>query len=248
MKFRYLLFLSLLLLASATPLGTEPAFRQLFVVWNIGQGQWATWVRGDVCHHFDMGGEKMPARKIKSLCRDRENRIYLSHWDWDHVGFAGKARRLFPRVCLALAPEGPSSPRKMNLLKGLPACPALPEEIRSLYRAEPSKNSNDLSHVLLVGGRILIPGDSTTKQEKIWDQVSGMGGVGLLLLGHHGSRTSTSEDLLRTLSSLKMAVASARFRKYGHPHAEVITRLRAHHVPLLRTEDWGNLWFETAVF
>jgi beta-lactamase superfamily II metal-dependent hydrolase len=40
-----------------------------------------------------------------------------------------------------------------------------------------------------------------------------------------------------------MAVVSARFTKYGHPHREVIERLKAAHVPLLRTESWGNLHF-----
>jgi competence protein ComEC len=90
----------------------------------------------------------------------------------------------------------------------------------------------------------LIPGDSTAPQEKIWSYHGNMQKTGFLLLGHHGSRTSTSEELLSQLPHLKVAIASARFARYGHPHLEVVRRLKKYHVALLKTEDWGNLWFE----
>ena len=62
-----------------------------------------------------------------------------------------------------------------------------------------------------------------------------------LLLGHHGSRTSTSEQLLVGLPHLKLAIASSRHRRFGHPHLETQLRLKSHHVPLITTEDWVNI-------
>jgi competence protein ComEC len=74
--------------------------------------------------------------------------------------------------------------------------------------------------------------------------LSGLSGSRILVLGHHGSRTSTSSLLLDHLPRLTAAVSSARFRKYGHPHARVRRDLAKRHIPLLRTEEWGNLHFE----
>ena len=33
------------------------------ILWDVGQGQWATLISSDYCHHFDMGGEKAPWEK-----------------------------------------------------------------------------------------------------------------------------------------------------------------------------------------
>jgi competence protein ComEC len=45
------------------------------------------------------------------------------------------------------------------------------------------------------------------------------------------------------MPGLRVAVASARERRYGHPHQETELILRKFRVPLLRTEDWGNIHF-----
>jgi competence protein ComEC len=230
---------------SPTRLDSENGRTNYMIVWNVGQGQWATWVTPTSCLHFDMGGEKMALRKVKSLCQWKENRIYLSHWDWDHMSFTGPFHRAFPNACMSLPPDGTTSPRKLKLVQAFAPCKteAAEGEVRLLYQGEVTKNSNDSSHVLLVKDQFLIPGDSTLKQEKTWAFESFLPHAKWLLLGHHGSRTSTSETLLARSPGLKVAVASARYQKYGHPHAETIARLRRHHVPLLRTEDWGSIWF-----
>lgn len=94
-----------------------------WIVWNVGQGEWVTHVSGDVCDHFDMGGEKWPREAIRLACADKVNRVFFSHWDMDHVGFASRARAVLPRLCLGQAPLGSASPRKQALLDALPACP-----------------------------------------------------------------------------------------------------------------------------
>jgi competence protein ComEC len=89
---------------------------------------------------------------------------------------------------------------------------------------------------------LLAPGDSPRDEEKKWiHHFAGLERVRVLVLGHHGSRTSTSQDLLAKLSGVRVAIASARFRRYGHPHTEVVRELAQRKISLLRTEEWGTI-------
>ena len=239
-----------LITLSATVISDLPAGRY-FVVWNVGQGLWTTEIDHD-CQHFDMGGEFFPLKRIAKWCGTRENRIYLSHWDLDHVGGLKRKKILGKDVCIALSPVGKTSRRKEKLLAGIPLCSEKPltqewrppARMHILKGAAQSKNSNDRSHVI-TRGPFLLPGDAGVKTEEnaIIPQMR-LSQIRVLILGHHGSKTSTSEKLLKQMPSLRMAVASARWARYRHPHPLVAAKLKLHGVALLKTEDWGNIWFE----
>ncbi|MCI9032004.1 MAG: MBL fold metallo-hydrolase [Clostridia bacterium] len=55
--------------------------------------------------------------------------------------------------------------------------------------------------------------------------------VQAIKLGHHGSRTSSSEDYLETMTTaasrkdVRIIISCGKDNKYGHPHAEVMERL-----------------------
>jgi competence protein ComEC len=224
------------------------------IIWNIGQGQWVTLRNETTCLHFDMGGEFAPWREIKKACAQKVNRVYFSHWDQDHIGFAKKAAGLLNHLCIAAEPGGQSpTAKKTALLAALPRCYDLQlhkvganvfEVTEPLEKTKNAK-ANDFSRVYVVHHSILIPGDSPSQQEKNWaHRIPSPEKIQILILGHHGSRTSTSHFLLDYVSQLKTAIASARFSRYGHPHLETIQRLRAHHVEILRTEDWHTLHLE----
>lgn len=106
--------------------------------------------------------------------------------------------------------------------------------------------TNDESRVYFAD-ESLITGDSPRRQELQWSCGKRFSQLAqrthILVLGHHGSKTSTSEELLARLPNLRQAIASARFARYGHPHEEVVRRLKSHGIALLRTEDWGSLIF-----
>jgi len=213
-----------------------------FVVWNVGQGQWVTMLDEQGCWHFDAGGEFAPWEQIARLCRSRKNHVWLSHWDWDHIGFIPRLRRTLQQSCLFEVPVGLASAKKTALLKDFALCRAYPF---AQWEPPDRGKSNDRSRVTEVYS-FLIPGDSTSAQEKIW--IRKMMGLQtrtrVLILGHHGSRTSSSKLLLEELKYLRMAVSSSRFRRYGHPHREVESLLRSARVPLLTTEAWGNIHFQ----
>lgn len=237
---------SFLVLLSATRLGKE-SVRAYFIVWNVGQGQWTTWVQANECRHFDWGGEFFPLMKARAVCSERRNLIFLSHWDWDHVGGLQRAS-VFSDICLARAPIGRSSPRKEKLLPRKP-CPAPDFPLwewkpASAFFSRHGKIDTNSESRIFSNGRFLVEGDSPQKMERRWATATALKSVGILVLGHHGSRTSTSDFLLAHLPGLHQAVSSSRWARYGHPHAETLARLRRKKIPVLRTQDWGSLWFE----
>lgn len=250
-KLKLLFTLFILSLCPSYRLGDRFEQRQ-FIIWNVGQGQWTSLVTTTECLHFDVGGEFDLSKKVIRLCREKLNKVYLSHWDWDHVGLVAKFRSKASRICLAARPLGPASIHKEQLLDGIEKCPNADEQVTGLFKQPLSdfkflkkskKSANHLSSVFwLKFAKILIPGDSTTDEEKVWSHEIPTGTRGLIL-GHHGSQSSTSKELLRQLPELAWAVSSARFSRYGHPHKKVVMLLAQKKIPLLRTEDWGTLHF-----
>ena len=225
-------------------------YENLWIVWNIGQGQWVTHVEPEQCIHYDIGGDLGSYKNIQAslnkLCSLKQNRVFLSHWDFDHFSNLASLSQKMLHVCWASRPpltrDNISVQRIIAL--NIPPCAVdwkLSSEIKNWF-PQTGKTSNDFSIVSLEE-QFLMPGDSPIKQEKIWSRLMKIHNVRVLILGHHGSRTSTGEELLQQLPRLKLAVASARLSKYGHPHSETLLRLRKNKTPVLKTEDWGSIWF-----
>lgn len=211
------------------------------VVWNVGQGQWVTIVSEKVCKHFDVGGEYKPSpRKLREFCGGKENLVFFSHWDWDHIGLIRFLSSNVSRTCIAQMPGGDGNDAKVRLLKSFYSCAQKISTVQMLI-ARDGKTANANSNVF-VTDNVLIPGDSPTSQEKLWlRDLLKPSRIRTLILGHHGSRTSTGNHLLDHLPNLKVAIASARKPRYGHPHPHILFKLQQYGVPVLKTEDWGSL-------
>jgi beta-lactamase superfamily II metal-dependent hydrolase len=65
----------------------------------------------------------------------------------------------------------------------------------------------------------------------------------VLKLGHHGSRTSTSDELLAAVRPEFAVVSAGKDNDYGHPHAEVVERVAQAGVHLVSTAEEGTLVF-----
>lgn len=240
-------FLILLLITmKASPV--SPALGlNLWVVWNIGQGQWVTHVINDECRHFDMGGEvgsfASIRGKILQLCGNRTNEILLSHWDLDHFSNIKAYAKAVPQLCWLSEPKERSNKVSVAVVLRLKLKPCMTQPHLKIWRPFKYRSLNE-SSVVYQDEDFLMPGDSTTSQEKFWAlQMKSLDQVKILVLGHHGSRTSSGSTLLRHLPHLRMAIASARLAKYHHPHTETLARLEQNRTPVIKTEDWGNLYF-----
>ena len=63
----------------------------------------------------------------------------------------------------------------------------------------------------------------------------------VLKVGHHGSRTSTSAELLEATGARIALVSTGRGNRYGHPHRVVLDRLVDRGVQVLRTDRHGSI-------
>lgn len=215
-----------------------------FVVWNIGQGQFTTAVDEQSCQHFDVGGEVNVLTQVKKICFNKINLIYISHWDLDHITFVLEFQKRQFRSCVVPPKARPTKKFAKRMLQKIQLCTAhhqtahlVPEVI--YHGSSQTKATSNEQSMVYQFQNILIPGDSPQAQEKIW--AKSLDNVDYLILGHHGSKTSTSNQLLQALLHPLGAICSARKSKYGHPHFQVIQSLKKNKIPLLCTEDWGHL-------
>lgn len=61
------------------------------------------------------------------------------------------------------------------------------------------------------------------------------------VMGHHGSGTSTSWDLLQAATPEYAVLSCGAGNSYGHPHVESMEKLQAMEIQLLRTDKQGNI-------
>ena len=80
--------------------------------------------------------------------------------------------------------------------------------------------------------------DSTTERKflKTYD----LPDVEVLLAGHHGSKYSTSDDLLDAVSPERVCI-SVGSNSYGHPADETMRRLAQNGCGIYRTDLQGNI-------
>ncbi len=208
-----------------------------FVVWNVGQGSWSTFIDSQTCYHFDMGGEKVSWKPLLNICRRRKNQLLLTHQDWDHIRYVKRFASQVKNFCFF-----PFQHKIGATLRHLKRCKELSSKITIISTGNPQGDANASSHVYLIKQKVLITGDAPMSEEKKWTQNIPKR-LSLLILGHHGSHTSTSVDLLKR-SHPKLAIASARKSKYGHPHKKVVAKLKKQKVPVLETETYGNIYMK----
>ncbi len=109
---------------------------------------------------------------------------------------------------------------------------------------------NDTSVVLCVTlyeKTFLLMGDASTEIEGELLDAEGLGNCkhpDVLKLGHHGSKTATSQRFIEHLMPKYAIVSAGAFNDYGHPHYEVLTRLKEADIPILRTDTDGTIRIE----
>lgn len=237
------LSLLFILLHVFTPHLLTNNYTHQLIVWNVGQGQWLTYIKNNHCYHMDMGGEFAPLRRVLKYCKQKDNIIYISHADRDHINFYGQFTKNVKFHCLVKPNDDFLRLAKLNKKK-VTLCPKqINSPIKTIYspRHKKVKNRNELSKVFIVEGKVLNPGDSLNKNELSWARKNKLKNITILILGHHGSLTSNSNYLIKKLPLLKLTIASARKKRYGHPHGRVRLRFKLNQTPVLSTEHWSHI-------
>jgi len=111
-----------------------------------------------------------------------------------------------------------------------------------LFPPPGSGDENEKGLAILTLGNIssLITGDMNATCERALLRSAAIPSVDVLVVGHHGSRHSASEELLAATRP-KIAIVSVGRNSYGHPTAETLTRLENYSAIVYRTDHIGNV-------
>ncbi len=124
-------------------------------------------------------------------------------------------------------------------------------EIETLWpcpRYGPGRSLNDNSLTVRVrfGDRsFLFTGDLEAEAERELLAEGALRSVDVLKVAHHGSRTSSTAEFLRTVQPGLAVISSGAGNRYGHPSPEVLERLRDLEAELWRTDLHGGLIVST---
>ena len=216
----------------------------------------------------DDAGQRILLPYFRGRGVDQIDRMVISHSDSDHVG--GAATLLKHIEFQSMMGSLPSSnPLLQNLhSKNIPSIPCrfgqhwIWDEVEffiwhpredTIFANQYSSKPNEMSCVLEVRNKhtsLWLTGDverqgETEIVERLDDQMlKVLGDRELILMApHHGSKTSSSEDLLKRLKPDHAFAQNGYRNRYGHPHPTVVDRYESLGIPFTQTPETGaQVW------
>lgn len=248
------------LLAASIGAGAAAAASDLTVtVLDVGQGSSAAFLSGGRAALVDCGGSQsssaggIAADYFASVGRSRLDLLILTHYDEDHVN---GLPQLFYRMEIAelWAPDAPSEAmdRVLELAEAAGTEVHLVTEIEvlpfgagelTLYPPLGGGTSNESGlFVCCTVGQFdaLVTGDADSFVERMLVKYYDVPDIELYIVGHHGSKYSTCQELLDALRP-ELAVISVGYNSYGHPAQETLERLADSGAEIYRTDLSGEV-------
>jgi len=195
-------------------------------------------------------GERIIAPYLRAAGIERLDAMIVTHNDIDHSGGAASVVDNFEVD--AVLSSLPAGHPLLALVPGAQRCAAGQrwswEGVRfdllhpGSAQAQ-AKKSNDLSCVLKVsaGGRsMLLTGDIERPAEaELVTRSAAALAADVLLVPHHGSRSSSSAEFLAAVGPAAAVVPAGYRNRFGHPNAEVLGRYSLMHIRIFRTDRDG---------
>ena len=256
--------LSMMLLLNLTRLHYERE-DGYFSVLDVGQGQCLCAFSGSRTVVVDCGNlmsqdqaGELAGRFLISRGRDRIDALILTHPDADHTNGVSLLMEMLP-VDRVIVPAGVLEDKsRLSAIRasaeekgsewiplGRDACLHLDPLTIELFAPLSSGASNDagLFAELHYGSYdVLVTGDASAEREKAFLLHALPAEQELLVVGHHGSRYASCEELLRGIGA-DTAVISVGYNTFGHPEEETLERLSACGYNVYRTDADGTLIF-----
>jgi competence protein ComEC len=108
---------------------------------------------------------------------------------------------------------------------------------------EPVNNDSLVMRMQYGRSSVLLEGDAEAPSEREMLAHGRVTAVTLLKIGHHGSRTSTTQEFLDAAAPMDAVVSVGRGNTFGHPRYEVIERIAEARIKLYRTDQFGLTTF-----
>ena len=182
----------------------------------------------------------------------RLDMLVLSHRDSDHTGGAASVLAAQPQAKVLSSLE---SEHTLQTAQRHERChvgqtwtwdgvrfEVLHPPTSDYERERTRRSSNALSCVLRVSNganTALLTGDIEKMQEKQLLKDDAPLQADLLLVPHHGSKTSSSGDFLDAVAPHTALVQAGYRNRFGHPAAEVVKRYEERGIRLVRSADCG---------
>lgn len=201
---------------------------------------------------FDVGANVVvPALKERGI--SRVDRLILSHGHIDHIGGAYALSQAI-KIDQVLYGKGPiAGEREREIVQELIAQGGkmiVVEEglwwssgssrfaVLSPTGSELELNARSIVLYAELGGiSFLFTGDLEEEGERRIVSAYPHLQVDILKIGHHGSRTSTSEPFLTQLTPKAVFISVGKNNRFGHPHLEVMERLRDRGIMIWRSDQ-----------
>lgn len=224
---------------------------------DVGQGQCLLFQSEGRTYLVDCGGDNsqdaadLAAETLLSMGISRLDGVILTHYDADHAGgIPFLLHRVDTDVLLmpdveaetaetlaALVPEG-------TLRVGQNATLDFDGGRITIFGTISSESTNENSLCVLFETEncaILVTGDRSTFGERLLLRENALPRVDLLIAGHHGSKTSTSVELLEAVQPGVVFISVGEDNPYGHPSVEVLERLEQFGCTVYRTDENGTI-------
>lgn len=242
----------------------QQSFR--FVVLDVGQGS-GTYIRTDNGKEIVIDGGQN-AQFMRSLSAERVfydryiDMVVLSHPDADHMGGFPELIKKYDIGLFIHNGEASDSGLYQEVQQRLiqrqvrqhitKTGEELLEEqglkIQVLHPGEHfSKERNDNSIVIRVEYKqysFLVTGDIGKEVElEIAQKFKNFIDVDVLVVAHHGSKTSSDYDFVKQASPLYAVISVGKDNRYGHPHQDVLAVYEKLKIPIVRTDESGSISF-----
>ena len=231
-------------------------------VLDVGQGQCVILQSRNGCYVVDCGGTSgaaaadLAAHTLKNQGISHVNGVILTHYDQDHSGGVLDFMSQMNVDSLYLPNADPENTIRLELESahadkiqwiGSTRYLDFGEGMLTLYPAPEDTSGNESSMCILFQWEecdILIAGDMNQEAEQRLMQNARLPRVDVLIVGHHGSGDATSMAFLEVIRPGTAVISVGSGNRFGHPTAEVLTRLHIYQCRILRTDLHGTIVFK----
>ena len=186
---------------------------------------------------------------LKSMGIKKIDYLILTHGDYDHLGEALYLIKYFnvDKIVINCNYINYLENKIIDIKKSIIGEEELNikiGELNLIQLNEDLKDENDSSQIYYLtykDKKVLLTGDASIKSEENMLNKYELDNIDILKVGHHGSKTSTSERLLNELKPKLAIMSLGKDNKFGHPNKETIDKLKKYKVKYYRTDISGTI-------